>query len=322
MVSAINGCRDDSARIYFFTVSRPFFNMRKVISLIFFSSLSLALSGCASQQTSGQKAEMGNLLLAEPAPVNPRSQMAIARYNQILANATIPDEDRAELLYQRGMLYDSVGLGGLAQYDYSQALQLKPDMAEAYNSMGIHFVQQLEFIQAYEAFDSTLDIDPEYDFAFLNRGIALYYGGRADLAVDDLAKFQGKDQTDPFRVLWTYFAKHEINAEQGQAYLVKVRSELNQAHWAVKLVDLFLGMASENDLLNSLIEGISSQKELTDRLCEAYFYLGKYHSTLGNKGIASNYFKLALSTNVYDYVEHRYARIELNRLRQTNDVPE
>ncbi len=296
--------------------------MRKVISLIFFSSLTVMLSGCASQQASEQKAEMGNLLLAEPAPVNPRSQMAIARYNQILANATIPDEDRAELLYQRGMLYDSVGLGGLAQYDYSQALQLKPDMAEAYNSMGIHFVQQLDFIQAYEAFDSTLDIDPEYDFAFLNRGIALYYGGRADLAVDDLSKFQDKDQTDPFRVLWTYFAKHDVNAEEARTYLIEVRSELNQAHWAVRLVDLFLGTATENDLLNSLIEGISSQKELTDRLCEAYFYLGKYHSALGNKGIASNYFKLALSTNVYDYVEHRYARIELNRLRQPADASE
>jgi len=279
-------------------------------------------SGCASQQAPQQKTEMGNLLLAEPAPVNPRSQMAIARYNQILANASIPEEDRAELLYQRGMLYDSVGLGGLAQYDYSQALQLKPDMAEAYNSMGIHFVQQLDFIQAYEAFDSTLDIDPEYDFAFLNRGIALYYGGRADLAVDDLAKFQVKDQSDPFRVLWTYFAKHDVNAEEAQAYLLKASNELNQNHWAVKLVELFLGSASENDLLNSLIEGISSQKELTDRLCEAYFYLGKYHSALGNKGIASNYFKLALSTNVYDYVEHRYARIELNRLRQSTDAAE
>ncbi|OFC71764.1 lipoprotein NlpI [Alteromonas confluentis] len=296
--------------------------MRKVISLIFFSSLTVMFSGCASQQAPQQKTEMGNLLLAEPAPVNPRSQMAIARYNQILANASIPEEDRAELLYQRGMLYDSVGLGGLAQYDYSQALQLKPDMAEAYNSMGIHFVQQLDFIQAYEAFDSTLDIDPEYDFAFLNRGIALYYGGRADLAVDDLAKFQVKDQSDPFRVLWTYFAKHDVNAEEAQAYLLKASNELNQNHWAVKLVELFLGSASENDLLNSLIEGISSQKELTDRLCEAYFYLGKYHSALGNKGIASNYFKLALSTNVYDYVEHRYARIELNRLRQSTDAAE
>ncbi|MBU2976994.1 lipoprotein NlpI [Alteromonas sp. C1M14] len=289
--------------------------MRNFISLTFFSLISVSIVGCASTPQVEQKAEMGNLLLAEPAPVNPRSQMAIARYNQVLTNGSIPDEDRAELLYQRGMLYDSVGLAGLAQFDYTQALQLKPDMAEVYNSIGIHFVQQMNFIQAYEAFDSTLDIDSDYDFAFLNRGIALYYGGRADLAVADLSTFQTKDESDPFRVLWTYFAKADIDEVDAQAYLLSVKPTLNSDHWAVKLVDLFLGTASENDLLNSLIEGVSSQSALTDRLCEAYFYLGKYHSALGNKGIASNYFKLALSTNVYDYIEHRYARIELNRLR-------
>jgi lipoprotein NlpI len=64
-----------------------------------------------------------------------------------------------------------------------------------------------------------------------------------------------------------------------------------------------------------LISGVTSQQQLTDRLCEAYFYLGKYHSARGNTGVASNYFKLALSTNVFEYVEHRYARLELNLLR-------
>lgn len=86
--------------------------MRNLISLTFFSLITVSIVGCSSTQHVEQKAEMGNLLLAEPAPVNPRSQMAIARYNQVLANASIPDEDRAELLYQRGMLYDSVGPSG------------------------------------------------------------------------------------------------------------------------------------------------------------------------------------------------------------------
>ena len=76
-----------------------------------------------------------------------------------------------------------------------------------------------------------------------------------------------------------------------------------------------LGDIDENALLNSLINGVTSHQGLTDRLCEAYFYLGKYHGARGNRGVASNYFKLALSTNVYEYVEHRYARLELERLR-------
>ena len=137
----------------------------------------IVLGGCA-QVPNTYTPQMGNLLLAEPAPINPRAQLAIARYNYILAEASLEDTEKADLFYQRGMLYDSVGLSGLAQFDYTQALNLKPNMAEAYNSMGVHYTQQLEFVQAYEAFDSSLDINPDYDFAFLNRGIALYYGGR------------------------------------------------------------------------------------------------------------------------------------------------
>ncbi|MCW8108589.1 lipoprotein NlpI [Alteromonas ponticola] len=297
--------------------------MRHSISLTLFLCSILFLGGCAkTNPPSSSKAEMGNLLLAEPAPINPRSQMAIARYNQILASEAINDEDKAELYYQRGMLYDSVGLAGLAQFDYSQALVLKPDMAEAYNSIGIHYIQQMDFIQAYEAFDSTLDINPNYDFAFLNRGIALYYGGRSDLAIDDLNRFLAIDESDPFRALWTYFAAAEVDAEAGKVKLKKMREKLEPLHWASKLVDLFLGELTEQQVLAALLDGISSQKELTDRLCEAYFYLGKFHTQQGNRGIAANYFKLALSTNVFDYVEHRYARLELVRLRNPDNLAE
>jgi lipoprotein NlpI len=294
---------------------QSFFIMyKRLISLVFCSAV---LAGCVSTSTNQQNnGQMSNLLLAEPAPMSGRSQMAIARYNQILAQASLKDEERAQLLHQRGMLYDSVGLAGLAQYDFNQAIELKPDLAEAYNALGVHYTQQMEFIQAYEAFDATLDINPTYDFAFLNRGIALYYGGRPDLAVQDLETFYAKDETDPYRALWNYLAASQIDGPAARKLLEKARTVLNNDNWATKLVDLYLDKISENQLLSALIQGVTSQQQLTDRLCEAYFYLGKYHAARGHRGVASNYFKLALSTNVFEYVEHRYARLELNMLRE------
>jgi lipoprotein NlpI len=206
-------------------------------------------------------------------------------------------------------------LSGLAQYDFNLAIRLKPDLAEAYNSMGVHYTQQMNFIQAYEAFDATLDLNPDYEFAFLNRGIALYYGGRPDLAIKDFDTFYSKDETDPYRALWTYIAQREIDDKKAFDELSHARAILDQGNWAANLVDLYLGKIDEQTLLNALIKGVTSQQELTDRLCEAYFYLGKYNSAKGNRGVASNYFKLALSTNVFEYVEHRYARLELTLLR-------
>lgn len=287
-------------------IKKAFFKILPFLAIVI-------LSACTS--LSPQQNGMGSLLLAEPEPINARSQMAIARYNHILNQAPLKNEERAELLFQRGMLYDSVGLSGLARYDYSQALELKPDMAEAYNSIGIHHIQQMDFNQAYEAFDSTLDINPEYDFAILNRGIALYYGGRAELAINDIEKFYQIDRNDPYRVLWAFIVNSKVSKELAVEQLNKAYAELDHEQWATKIVEYYLGNASEADVIARLVEDVKSQKQLNDRLCEAYFYLGKLNSLQGNKVKASNYFKLALSTNVYEYVEHRYARLELSRLR-------
>lgn len=274
--------------------------------------------GCTSTQVMQQASpQMGNLIVPEPVPVSVRSQMALARLEQILGQMQdMPNGQRAELLYQRGVLYDSVGLSGLAQFDFNRALKLKPDMAKAYNFLGIQHTQNMEFMQAYEAFDATLDIEPEHEYAFLNRGIALYYGGRPQLAVRDFGQFYQQDNTDPYRALWHYIAEYEVSPEAAQQNLRQIRSQLSNKNWATALVDFYLGNLTEQQVLGSLTVNVKNHQQLSDRLCEAYFYLGKYHSHHGKKGRASNYFKLALSTNVYEFVEHRYARLELNLLRE------
>ncbi|MCX2959746.1 MAG: lipoprotein NlpI, partial [Serratia symbiotica] len=73
--------------------------------------------------------------------------------------------------------------------DFSQALAIRPDMPEVFNYLGIYLTQASNVDAAYEAFDSVLELDPTYNYARLNRGIALYYGGRFSLAQDDLLAF-------------------------------------------------------------------------------------------------------------------------------------
>lgn len=293
--------------------------MRYFLPIVYLT-LPLILSGCVSTSAKNdavqETKEMGNLVLAEPSPVSFRSQIALARLNQVLTQVEqMSNEQRAELLYQRGTLYDSVGLRGLAQFDFDTALKLKPDMAEAHNFVGIHHTQNGNFMEAYDAFDSTLEIQPDHDFALLNRGIALYYGGRAELAAKDLKRFYEKDQADPYRALWFYLIKKETSPELATQFLNDARTRLSSSNWATMIVDFYLDKVSEKDLLDNITIGVSSREQLTDRLCEAYFYLGKYHSAKNRIGKASSYFKLTLSTNVYQYVEHRYARMELNLLR-------
>lgn len=273
--------------------------------------------GCASTKTINDPLSTG-LLLAEPEMLSTRAQLSVSHYTSSLYQLELTKQERAELLFQRGIAFDSLGLVSLARKDYAEALTLKPAFADAHNSLGVLFIQAGMHMLAYEAFDSTLEINPSYDFALLNRGVALYYGGRADLGEQDTAQYLQLAPEDPFRLLWHYIVSRGNNSqERSQNMLREARVKLSDDNWAITLVDYYLGVTSESAVVANLIKDVTSQSQLNHRLCEAYFYLGKYSALKGNYIKAENYFKLALSTNVYEYVEHKYARIELSNLRQT-----
>jgi lipoprotein NlpI len=294
----------------------------KLTLLTILLSSTLLTQGCASSQNVENKhdALIDNLVIAEPLVINFKSEIAIARLTEVINRAKISDEQRAELFYDRGVLYDSVGLRSLARFDFSHALKLKPNLIDAYNFLGIHYTQLQEFSQAYDNFDSALDLAPEHEYAYLNRGIALYYGSRPKLAAIDFQAFHKKQQDDPYRLLWLYLTEYEVDPIAAK-YSLKQRAELvDDRIWAKQVINLYIGTITQGQLVKGLSKNVYSNKELTERLCEAYFYLGKYNQALGNSTSAANFFKLALSTNVYEFVEHRYAKLELDLMRTKTAV--
>jgi len=277
----------------------------------------LLTQGCASStgHNASETPSINNLVIAEPLAVNFKSEVAIARLTEVINRAQITDEQRAQLFYDRGVLYDSVGLRSLARFDFSHALKLKPDLTDAYNFLGIHYTQLQEFAQAYEKFDSALELTPGHEYAYLNRGIALYYGSRPQLASKDFQAFHQKQQDDPYRLLWLFLTEFEVDPIAAK-YSLKQRAELvDDRTWAKQVIRLYLGDISQKEFVKTLTRNVRSNKELTERLCEAYFYLGKYNQIMGHGASAANFFKLALSTNVYEFVEHRYAKLELDLMR-------
>ncbi|WP_372628072.1 lipoprotein NlpI [Arsukibacterium sp.] len=271
----------------------------------------LTLSGCATWQPSSSAA----WLTPEPLAVPYRTELAIARLTEILQRAELSEEQSARLYYDRGVMYDSAGLRSLARLDFMRALRLKPDMADAYNFVGIHYTLSGDFDQAFEAFDSVLELAPDYEYAYLNRGIALYYAGRADLAVPDFVKFLKLQPTDPYRVVWLYLAERDLSERAARARLTANVATLAADDWATNIPLFYLGKLSEQQLLNSVINDLTSPRVLAERLCEVYFYLAKWYEAEQQPEQAIEYYKQVLATNVYEFVEHRYARLEMARLR-------
>lgn len=273
----------------------------------------LMLAGCSN--TDWRK----NAVLAIPVQPALQQEVILARMEQILASRALTDDERAQLLYERGVLYDSLGLRALARNDFSQALSIRPDMPEVFNYLGIYLTQAGNFDAAYEAFDSVLELDPTYNYARLNRGIALYYGGRYLLAQDDLLAFYRDDPNDPFRTLWLYLAEREIDPTAAKAALKKRYDSAERGPWGWNIVEFYLGNISEAVLMERLKAEATDNTSLAEHLSETDFYLGKHYLSLGDKNNAMALFKLTVANNVHNFVEHRYALLELALLGQEQD---
>ena len=112
--------------------------MMRTAVILAMASMSMLLTGCVSTQS-----ENDQQAAIKVAPVSPdyKLEITLAKLNEILASVELTPEQRARFHYDRGVIYDSVGLRLLARIDFHQAIKLQPDLADALRPCaGVAFV--------------------------------------------------------------------------------------------------------------------------------------------------------------------------------------
>ncbi|MEF1216971.1 lipoprotein NlpI [Photobacterium damselae] len=270
-------------------------------------SVVLALSGCA-----GTSQVHWNIPpMAVPFQATMQQQIQLARIEQLLGQKELTDKQVAQLYLQRGLVYDSLGIKDLARMDFAQSLSINPKQADVYNILGVYLTQVGLFDAAYEAFDSTLDLEPSHPYAQRNLGIALYYGERLELAHQELYQHYLQDKNDPYRAIWLYLVDVKTQPQQAARQLQYQYNVSNKKDWGWNIAQLLIGKISEGQFIADIAEQSQDNQQLAEHLTEGYFYLAKQYQLQGDEDAAANLFKLALAGNVYEYVEHRYALLEL-----------
>ncbi|MGX9417046.1 lipoprotein NlpI [Vibrio sp. WJH972] len=264
--------------------------------------------------------------MARPLQAPVDKEVQLVRLSQLLQRDDLSDDLRAKIYFERGNNYDLLGLRNLARYDFEQSLRYNPAQSQVFNMLGVYFTQVGDFDSAYEAFGSSLELDENNVFTMRNQAIALYYGHRPTIALEEINKLKNAQVDDPFAFIWYYLIEFETDP-------VDAHKNLNQAYvnygndeeWGWNIVAMMLGNLSATDLFNETLEGTRDNQVLAERLTEVYFYLGKRDALLGKYASAISLFKLAMAFNVYEYVEHRYASLELEgiyfQLQQLDELP-
>lgn len=269
----------------------------------------LVISGCSTVPTQWTQPPM-----AVPYQANFQQQIQLARIEQILQQPNIPPTTLATIYYDRGLLHDSLGLRDLARLDFNKSLTINPNQPDLFNVAGVIFTQMGMFDSAYESFDSTLDLAPEHPYAHRNRGIALYYGERYTLANEDLLPHYLLNINDPYRVIWLYINDLKYTPEQARTLLQQRYAVSDKKDWGWQIVRMYLGEITEEQFLTEIAEQSKDNQQLALRLTEGYFYLAQTYQNKQDYPTAVMLYKLALAGNVYEFVEHRFSILELNRI--------
>ena len=274
------------------------------------------LSGCVG--LSNTFVSKNKVVLAEQNPSQHFEQeVMIVRISQVLLVGKVSNEERASLHFQRGVLYDSLGLWALARYDFTQALALQPKMAAVYNYLGLYLLLDEDYDGALEAFNTVFSLDPDYEYTFLNRALDFYYVERYNLAEQDFLAFYQRNKSDPYRVLWLYLNELKFKPAEAQKNLAQRAVGLSQDYWGTYIVQYYLGKLSVQELQAKAQQfATKTATQYAEILTETYFYLAKQKLNMGQIDEAETLFKLAVANQVYNFVEYRFAVFELSKLGQ------
>ena len=289
------------------------FNFAVFLPILFFTFL---LSGCVSLNNSFLS--KNKVVLADQNPSQHFEQeVMVVRISQVLLVGKMSNEERASLHFERGVLYDSLGLWALARYDFTQALALQPKMAAVYNYLGLYLLLDEDYDGALEAFNTVFSLDPDYEYTFLNRALDFYYVGRYNLAEQDFLAFYQRNKSDPYRVLWLYLNELKFKPAEAQKNLAQRAVGLSQDYWGTYIVQYYLGKLSVQDLQAKAQQfATKTATQYAEVLTETYFYLAKQKLNMGQIDEAETLFKLAVANQVYNFVEYRFAVFELSKLGQ------
>ena len=274
------------------------------------------LSGCVG--LSNTFVSKNKVVLAEQNPSQHFEQeVMIVRISQVLLVGKMSNEERASLHFERGVLYDSLGLWALARYDFTQALALQPKMAAVYNYLGLYLLLDEDYDGALEAFNTVFSLDPDYEYTFLNRALDFYYVERYNLAEQDFLAFYQRNKSDPYRVLWLYLNELKFKPAEAQKNLAQRAVGLSQDYWGTYIVQYYLGKLSVQELQAKAQQfATKTATQYAEMLTETYFYLAKQKLNMGQIDEAETLFKLAVANQVYNFVEYRFAVFELSKLGQ------
>ncbi len=222
----------------------------------------------------------------------------------------------ATAYYYRGDTWSKKGDDDLAIEDYTKVIVLDPTNIHAYNGRGNAWKNKGEYESAIRDYNKAIEIRPKSPFAYGNRGNILYLQSKFKEAIPDYLKaiennYKPKDYLY-LRLLLSSWRVSKEDYERFKKEFSDYVASQKVDEWIREVSNYYLGgPKGELQIIEEAQKPGKSQKEMEERLCEAYYYLGEYRLMKGDRNGAGEFFRKGIETKIYHYTEHHSARAML-----------
>ena len=274
-------------------------------AIVILAASGLALSAPASAEIKA------DVKAADKARHDGAFKKAVGLYTQAIKSGHVEGAALTGVYVKRGETYRDQGLYDQATSDFSAALKIDPNLAEALNGRALVFAKKGLYDQAISDYGSALKLKPDLAFAYTNMGRTYYYQGEYSKAAE---RFESRLKIKPphvFPMLWLYLARAR-SGEDPKAELAGYLKSAKKGHWIYNAALLYLGKATPEQVLASARKG--DEDELREREAEAYFYIGQYFLVNGDEKTAADYFRKVIDTGITRFYEYTGAQVELQRM--------
>ena len=113
---------------------------------------------------------------------------ALAACANLIASGHYSGEGLSAVFDNRGLAYENKGDYNHAIADYSEAIRLNPNFANAFNNRGLAYAGLGDFDRAIADYSEAIRLNPNFAEAFDNRGVAYEKKGDHDHAIADFSE--------------------------------------------------------------------------------------------------------------------------------------
>ncbi|MEZ0325219.1 MAG: DUF3857 domain-containing protein [Fimbriimonas sp.] len=240
-------------------------------------------------------------------------QEMVQTQTKLIKSGTLKGEKLARAYCDRSTQNAYLGRFKEAFADLDRADKLAPNDPEIMRCRGEANFRAGLFEKSAADYTRAIELDDKDFWSFQARGMNRFYSRDYEGAVADFAKAieRADDTKRVYNDLWLASSYRRLKKELPTDLKARAAADPRGA-WPRPALAAVTDVIKVDDLL-AILEGKPGDDKMAAS-AEAYFYLGQLHLDRGDRAAAEEYFKKAVATDVFPYIEYITSRFELDAL--------